>query len=155
MTGKIAKCVACGKPGLRDDISTETLVVGGVTFTTEVPAQICDGCGETFVTAEALAKADRVMAGELARLGQRSQESFRFMRKALGMKASDLAELLDVSPETVARWESGSLTVEPRAFALLGGLVTDLLEGRDGTLARLRAVRSPSPVSSPIRVRVA
>ncbi|MDX2088302.1 MAG: helix-turn-helix domain-containing protein [Kofleriaceae bacterium] len=66
------------------------------------------------------------------------------MRKALGMRAVDLAQLLDVTAETVSRWETGKIDVETRAFALLGTLVIERLEGRDDAVQRLRAIEKAS-----------
>ncbi|HCF56532.1 MAG TPA: hypothetical protein DFS52_00855 [Myxococcales bacterium] len=34
------------------------------------------------------------------------------MRRALGLRSRDLAELLDVSPETVSRWENATRPVD-------------------------------------------
>lgn len=37
-----------------------------------------------------------------------SGNEIRFLRKAIGMKAQDLAKFLDVTPETFSRWENDS-----------------------------------------------
>ncbi len=71
---------------------------------------------ETYLDWKVLAKLDLAAAQWLADAGARSPETFRFMRKTLGLRAADLAELLDVAPETVSRWERGVLPVEHRAF---------------------------------------
>lgn len=82
-------------------------------------------------------------------------EAFPFMRKALGLKSNALAELFDLQPETVSRWEKGTQTLDPRAFALLGSVVVDRLAGREKlALERLRALRAP--VKAPRRaIRIA
>lgn len=90
------------------------------------------------------------VAEKLAGLGIRTGEAFKFMRKALGLRAVDLAELLDVAAETVSRWETGE--PEARAFALLGSIVAERLRGQEETVDRLRALRSPR--KRPARVRV-
>jgi DNA-binding transcriptional regulator YiaG len=74
------------------------------------------------VAGEALSKLELAAAAELARLGRRSGPALRFMRKALGYRAVELAAL-DVAPETLSRWETGEREVEGRAFALVGLLV--------------------------------
>lgn len=48
-------------------------------------------------------------------------EEIRFMRKAIGLKAVELASFLDVVPETLSRWENGRevITANPeRIFRL-------------------------------------
>lgn len=44
-------------------------------------------------------------------------EELKNMRAALGMTQAQLAEILEVKPNTVARWERGLLAV-PRTVAL-------------------------------------
>jgi putative zinc finger/helix-turn-helix YgiT family protein len=142
---KLQKCVMCGAKGLSGGVTTHEFTVSGVKFVVEgVPAEICEACGESFVSLEALERAELTIAAELARRGVRTGEAFRFMRKALGLKSKALAELFDLQPETVSRWEKGTQTLDPRAFALLGSVVVDRLAGR-GELAieRLRALRAP------------
>jgi putative zinc finger/helix-turn-helix YgiT family protein len=143
---QMTKCVQCGGRALHDGVVTHELTVGGARFVVEgVPAEICNACGESYVTGGDIERAELTIAAELARRGIRSGESFRFMRKALGLRSNALAELFDLQPETVSRWEKGMQTLDPRAFALLGALVVDRLEGREETaLARLRALRAPA-----------
>lgn len=148
-----AKCIECGKRLKRGTV-VETRDVAGVTFTAELPAEICSACDENYVDGEVLARFESMVASELARLGRRTPDAFKFMRKALGLKATELAVLLAVTPETVSRWENGGLQVEPRAFALLGGMAEDALAGRDATLARLRALQEPANVTEPVRLKV-
>jgi transcriptional regulator with XRE-family HTH domain len=74
------------------------------------------------------------------------------MRKAIGVRAVEFAELLDVTHETVSRWEHGHLPVERRAAALLSAMVIDKLEGRTSTLDRLRALLKPEPLPALVRL---
>jgi putative zinc finger/helix-turn-helix YgiT family protein len=153
---KMSKCVECGGTKLRSGVVVYEKTVGDVKFVVEgVPAEICDSCGEDYVSYGDLGRAEIAVAAELARRGLRSGESFRFMRKALGLKSGELAELFDLQPETVSRWEKGTQKLDPRAFALLGSLVVDRLAGREElALERLRALRAP--VKAPRRaVRIA
>ena len=43
----------------------------------------------------------------------------RFLRRAIGMKAIDIADFLDVSPETVSRWENGKETISTNSERIL------------------------------------
>jgi putative zinc finger/helix-turn-helix YgiT family protein len=153
---KLHRCVMCGAKRLSDGVTTHEFTVSGVKFVVEeLPAEICASCNESYVTDEDLSRAELTIAAELARRGVRTGEAFRFMRKALGLKSNALAELFDLQPETVSRWEKGTQTLDPRAFALLGSVVVDRLAGREElALERLRALRTP--VKAPRRaVRIA
>jgi putative zinc finger/helix-turn-helix YgiT family protein len=143
---KLRKCVQCGGKKLHDGVTTHELTVSAVRFIVEgVPAEICDTCGDDCVALDALERAELTIAAELARRGIRTGEAFRFMRKALGLRSNALAELFDLQPETVSRWEKGVQALDPRAFALLGSVVTDRLAGREeAALERLRALRAPA-----------
>jgi putative zinc finger/helix-turn-helix YgiT family protein len=145
---KLQRCVQCGGKKLHDGVTTHKFTVDGVKYVVDgVPAEICDSCGESYVTHDDLGRAELTIAAEIARRGARSGESFRFMRKALGLKSGELAELFDLQPETVSRWEKGSQKLDPRAFALLGSVVADRLAGREElALERLRALRAPVKV---------
>jgi putative zinc finger/helix-turn-helix YgiT family protein len=153
---KLKRCVECKGTHLSDGHVPHELTVSGVSFVVDgVPAEICETCGESYVADPDLERAELTVAAELARRGVRSGESFRFMRKALGLRANALAELFDLQPETLSRWENGTQTLDPRAFALLGSLVVDRLEGRGETaLARLRALRHPLKAGAPVRVEL-
>jgi DNA-binding XRE family transcriptional regulator len=85
-----------------------------------------------------------LVAAELVKRGLRSGALFKFMRKALGMKATELAEAFHVAPETVSRWENGQREVDWPEFMLLGFLVDDKLAGRTTTLSRLKALAEPA-----------
>lgn len=43
----------------------------------------------------------------------------KFVRKAMGIAAKNLAEMLNVAPETLSRWESGSHAMSPSNEKLL------------------------------------
>ncbi|HET7506698.1 MAG TPA: helix-turn-helix transcriptional regulator [Kofleriaceae bacterium] len=66
------------------------------------------------------------------------------MRKALGMKAIELAQAFNVAPETISRWENGQREVDWPEFMLLGFLIDDKLAGRTTTLSRLQALAEPA-----------
>lgn len=136
----------CGSE-IWSDITDELLVeTARRTFVVPVSVRVCEECGRRLLPLEAAAQAELRVAAWLAVHGVRDQEVFRFMRKALGLRGVDLAELLDVTPETISRWERGALPTEQRAFALLAALVCERVEGRVGLMAILRAARQPPEV---------
>ena len=134
---------------------TEEVQVGKWTFTATLSATKCSACGESYINGGVLSRFELSAARKLAELGIREGTVFKFMRKALGMRAADLADLLSVTPETVSRWENDKNDVDLAAFVILGSLVADKLEGRTTTHDRLRAVHEPpKPKSQPIPVDV-
>lgn len=137
------KCINCGKADLVRDTVPHTLTVAGVEFATELPGQRCPACGYSTVHGPAAVRFELLVAAELVKRGLRGGASFKFMRKALGMKAIEIAEAFNVAPETVSRWENGQREVDWPEFMLLGFLVDDKLAGRTTTLARLKALAEP------------
>jgi DNA-binding transcriptional regulator YiaG len=78
----------------------------------------------------ALGEFDLAVANKLARAGVSDGEAIKFMRKAVGLPAVTLAELLDTSPETVSRWERGVSHIDRAAFAILAGIVMEKADHR-------------------------
>jgi len=146
------RCYKCKAETLKEIKVQETLEVGGRTFKGEVPALECASCGEVVFPLPGLEAFELNAAGELAREGPSNGETFRFMRKAIGMRAVDLAELLDVAPETLSRWENGQRAVDRAAWVALSALVADHLEGRTSTLDRLKALLKPEPLPKLVRL---
>jgi transcriptional regulator with XRE-family HTH domain len=70
----------------------------------------------------------------------------------LGLRAADLAELLDVAAETVSRWENAQRTVDRPAWVALSAMVLDRIEGGTRTLDRLRTLRSRTPLPKLVRL---
>jgi hypothetical protein len=59
---------------------------------------------------------------------------------AAGLKAVRLAELLDVTPMQVSRWENGRKPLERRAVALVSALALEQVEGKAATRTVLEAL---------------
>jgi len=146
------RCYNCKSTDLRQSQHEDRLDVGGHRFTRVLPATRCAKCGEETIPGPAMGAFELDAAAELARHGEMSAETFAFMRRALGLKAVELAELLDVAHETVSRWERAHLAVERRAAALLAAMVLDRIEGRTTTLDRLRALLKPEPLPHLVRL---
>jgi len=135
------RCVECKSGRIRKGEVQEELNVNGVLFTAKLPALVCRACGNNYVTHETLGRFELAVADWLGQHGVRTAEAFRFMRKSLGLKATEVAELFDVTPETISRWENGHGSVDVGAFAVLGELVSERLNGTQRTLIRLHAVK--------------
>ena len=92
------KCSRCGDPGLHLKKRPAIRTVAGHSFKASVPAQVCDSCGAVYFNGPALGNFDLAVANKLARAGISDGEAIKFMRKAVGLPAVTLADLLDTSP---------------------------------------------------------
>jgi len=146
------RCVECRSRKLVATEAEERVQVAGRTFAAVIPATRCSQCGATYLSHEAVGVLELAAAGELARHGEVSAESFGFMRRALGLRALELPELLDVTPETVSRWEHDKQPIARGAAALLSAMVLDRIEGRTTTLDSLEALREPQPLPRLVRL---
>ena len=147
------RCTHCDKGGVLASRTAEnSREVGGHLFVAFLPAQACTACDKLYFDNNVLERFELHVAGKLADAGVSTGPAFRFMRKSLGMRATDLAALLDVSAETISRWETEKRAVDRGALALVGALVRDNLEGRTSTLEQLRALREPRPLAKTIQL---
>lgn len=137
------RCAMCKKGTLVRVLAPESIKVGSHVFTAKVKALKCRSCGEVFFDGPSLERFELRVAVELARSGESSGEVMRFMRKAGGLRALELSDLLGVTPETVSRWETGKRPMEHRAMAVLSALILDAWDGRTATLEALNALRRP------------
>jgi putative zinc finger/helix-turn-helix YgiT family protein len=83
-------------------------------------AHECGECGERTFTAEQSKELEQRVAKALVDAGARTGPAFKFLRKAAGLKAAELADILGVTPETVSRWEREKVAI-PRAIAFTLG----------------------------------
>src|SRR5262249_22751924 len=89
-----------------------------------------------------------------AKAGLRTGDAFRFLRTALGISETAFAGLIDVPPECVGYWETGKWLVDPRALALLSGLVLANFEGRQAALDGLAVLRTPRRLARKVRLHL-
>jgi putative zinc finger/helix-turn-helix YgiT family protein len=134
------RCAMCKHEGLVAGNREDEVEVGHRRFVASLPTRECPSCGEAYFEHVDLARFELAVASALVSDGDISPEAFRFMRKTIGLQAIELGELLDVTPETISRWEHGKLPVERRALALLGAMVADQEAGASITLDRLRGL---------------
>jgi hypothetical protein len=135
----IRKCIRCRGTDLRNQKHALTRTVAGHTFKSSVPAIVCKSCGAVYFAGPALGDFDIAVAG-------------KFMRKAVGLSAVALADLLDTSPETVSRWERGVSRMDRAAFAILTGIVLEKTDNRSETLDRLRALLRPARLGQLVQI---
>lgn len=121
----------------------------------DFPQKVCSSCGERHYQAKDLMAAEDAVTQELVARGIRDGAVFRHLRKALGLKATELASLLGVTPETISRWENGRNEADRAVWATLDLLVDDRRAGRTATLDRLRALAQARIPKRPIPLSLA
>ncbi|MGC4118580.1 MAG: helix-turn-helix domain-containing protein [Myxococcales bacterium] len=146
------RCFSCKGTDFAAGKHEDRLELGGHKFTRSVPTRRCKRCGEEMIQGQDVEGFELDVAAEFARHGQLPADAFRHMRRVLGLKATELAELLDVTPETISRWENEKQSMDRRAAALLSAMVLDKLEGRTSTLDRLKALMKPSRLPRLVRL---
>lgn len=77
-------------------------------------------CGEILFDDAEMGRQERDAAGKLVERGVRTAIEFKFIRKMISLRATELAEIFDVDPKTVGRWESGERPI-PKAIAFTLG----------------------------------
>jgi putative zinc finger/helix-turn-helix YgiT family protein len=141
------RCRACGRDGLQDATSQVSVALArcGVTATVAVPARSCASCGRVHVEDRVVARARLAAGCALADAGVHTGEAFRHLRKALGLRAADLALLLDVTPETISHWETGRAAPARTAFVVLAAIVNEAMDGGSATHHRLAVLAQGRP----------
>lgn len=130
--------------------------VGGVLFVAQLPVvSSASGAHEGWLD-ETLERHDVAIGAWLVEHGARTGDSLRWLRKTLGMKAIELAEVLGVTAETISRWENDRLEVDPIAWVVIGAIVRDHAAGETHTVDALRAARSrPKLPNTAVRLEIA
>lgn len=150
------RCGACGRAERRDGVERVSVALPrcGVVASVEAPARRCPECGDALVDGAVLARAHLAVGCELADQGVHTGDALRHMRKALGLRAADLARLLDVTPETVSHWETGKVLPSRSAFVAVAAMVEEALDGRAVTRRRLEVLAEGRPWPRALEVRL-
>src|SRR5580658_3594889 len=135
----------CPKCGARISASVRQLSqrVGGREFRLSVPFGACKACGTGYLDAAALEWGELQIACQVAMDGPADGRTLRVLRKALGLLATQLADLLSVTAETISRWETGQRPVDRSAWFVTGSMVLERAKWPTRTLARLKAAARP------------
>lgn len=135
----MTKCPNCNEKRFSETMVPHAVEVAGRTYAGRLPALRCAGCGETYTEARDLLAFDRETALHLASSGPVSGAGLAFMREAMRLRAKDLAQLLNVTPEHLSRWENGHREIDRNAWLVIG----DLLQHPEETRRRLSALEKP------------
>lgn len=147
------KCVHCGESGLKKTTTAHEVHIGDRKVTVVVAASKCPKCGETHVDGATLERAELLVAEHVARSGNVSGDTFRLMRKVLGLQAKELSEIIGTPAETISRWEKGVRDVDKFAWVTLAAMVIDATEERAPvTRDVLLAIQAPRPFPKVVKV---
>jgi DNA-binding transcriptional regulator YiaG len=149
---KKTRCPACGKAAFQPATYAGRRDLDGRRFTADIPARECTSCGELLVSGPGMAAFERAITLDLARGGDVGPQGFRWLRKAAELRAVRLAELLDVTPMQVSRWENGRKPLERRAVALVSALALEQAEGKAATLTVLEALAAGKKLPKNVRL---
>ena len=147
-------CDRCQREKVIEVLIDDSMDVCGHTFTTQVPATRCLACQQVVIQGEHVRRFERRVAAEIAKAGLRTGDAFRFLRTALGISENGLAGLLDVPAEYVGYWETAKWPVDPRALAVLNGLVLAKFEDKVAALDCLAVLRAPRKLGRKVRLHL-
>ena len=128
-------CGKCGSEGRIQPISRHRLkkeLMGSmqVELVDVVNALVCENCGAT-LRADIPDMPSLIAAVAVARAAKESLKlngpEIRFLRKAIGKSAKELAQELRVTDETVSRWENGHLVMGESVERIFRWKVCDAL----------------------------
>ena len=138
-------CTECGATVVKTTILPEYEIdLGGlrVKLVNAVIREVCEACGDATIEIPDIGGLARVAAMARALLPLRlNGEEIRFIRKALDMNGREFAQAMELTPETVSRWENGVPGV--------GGYVEKLL--RHNVCALLHS-KTPAIVYDPVSI---
>ncbi|HKO91399.1 MAG TPA: type II TA system antitoxin MqsA family protein [Polyangiaceae bacterium] len=140
------RCTKCGKLDLVAGQQPMTLSVGDRTFEGHVQGWACTACNERYYDGTDLGVFEQTAAQWLAEHGVRTPDELKFMRKAAGIRAADLAAWLGVTPETMSHWETGKHAPDVVTRSTIAAIVVDTLRGESTTRDRLQIQSKPEAV---------
>ena len=145
-------CTRCDKERVVAITLDDSMEVCGHTFTASLPAEKCQACGQIAIQGHDMKLFELRIACELAKAGPRTADSFKYLRKALGLDAAAVGELLDVPADFIGYWETSQWPVDPRAHAILCSLVLGKFEHRPSALDCLGVLREPRKLARKVRL---
>lgn len=145
-------CIQCGEGVTLASREIKSPQIGGHQFTAQAPLMKCSKCGLEIVDGASVERFEVLVAQKLIESGICTGAALRYTRKVLELRANELADLLDVKPETVSRWENDKVTPDRALLVVLGGMVADRLAQRTETIDRLRALSVSRKLERVVRI---
>jgi len=149
------ECYKCGAKDLRRVERTLTREIAGHAFRAQVPALECGNCGEVLYASKDLGRFDDAVAMALVDAGITEPDAVKFIRKAIGLPAQELAALLRVRPEAISRWENGKREIDRATFVLLRQLLVELRAKKQPVAEVLRRLQHPRKLGRSVTLKLA
>ena len=131
----------------------ESIKIGETAFVGIVPSYVCPKCKKQhYTSAPDMKRFELAVASYLAYVGKPVGEMVAFIHRVLGYTSSEMAKLLDISPEHLSRMEHGKRDIDHRIWILLGALAIDAYNGKEDTLIRLKKLMLDQPAPATVRV---
>jgi DNA-binding transcriptional regulator YiaG len=135
------RCTKCTSTRLTRGEQPFTLDLDRRSFDGFVDGWRCENCAERYYDGNDVEAFEQIVAAWLAVNGVTSHAELKFMRKAAGIRAAELAAWLDVAPETVSHWETGKYTPDVATRGTIAALVLDQLQHLTTTRDELMTAR--------------
>ncbi|MBL8605160.1 MAG: type II toxin-antitoxin system MqsA family antitoxin [Myxococcales bacterium] len=145
------RCHACGG-ALGKGSLEHSMVVAGHRFVAALPSVRCTQCGQESVSDAALEQFELRVSELLLESGTHAPEALVWFRRSIGLRATELADLLGVTPETVSRWENGKVAPPNTAIVVMGKLAVTRGPKREELIALLRSSAAPRPLAKTVRL---
>jgi putative zinc finger/helix-turn-helix YgiT family protein len=126
MENQFMKCDECGGPVTTERNAVRRYEIGGLPHVElhGVEVTTCGSCGNEEIGIPRIGELHRVLAQTFVTQHRMlAPVEIRFLRKHIGLSASDFAPMMGVSRETVSRWETGAKPIGAVADRLLRLLV--------------------------------
>lgn len=147
-------CMECGGQ-MKVERGTHKYVECGLDTITLVNVEIrtCAQCGEREVVIPKMPELHRLIARLVAdKDGPLAPKEIRFLRKYLGLSGADFAKRIQVSPETLSRWENGKADMGRPYEGLLRLMVFNQVPVTHYPTEKLQRIEEGK--RSPLRVRI-
>ncbi|NOT80323.1 MAG: helix-turn-helix domain-containing protein [Bacteriovoracaceae bacterium] len=122
------KCITCGSKMTREVESSFHYTDCGLSkvFLKGVVNHKCTNhnCGEEEITIQNIEELHQLLAEKISsQVNKLKPEEIRYLRTHLGFSGVDFAESIGVSPETVSRWEKGTVNMKEASERFLRVLI--------------------------------
>lgn len=131
------KCTECGGKQTTDSKAVRRYGIGGLPHVELHGVEVthCESCGMEEVTIPRIAQLHSVLANHFIQQTRAlAPAEIRFLRKHVGLSATDFAKYMGAARETVSRWETGKQAMGQSADRLLRLLVVTKVPEQDYAL---------------------